>query len=73
MTRATNSQRRITKVTEYSEAKEAGYDDNQIWSVTVHDDWFCYGPPHHYVNHVGHIATKERHDNDTYYEEEGWS
>jgi len=52
------------------EAKEAGYDDNQIWSVVDGDDNFLiYGPPEHYVNHVGHTVTKERHDGNTYYEE----
>ena len=53
----------------WKEAKEAGYDDDQIWSVTVHDECYCYGPPEHYVNHLGHVATKERHDGNTYYEE----
>lgn len=50
-------------------AKDAGFDDDQIWSVTEGDggDTYCYGPPHHYVNHIGHIATNERHDNATYY------
>ena len=54
----------------WQDAKDHGYEDNQIWSVTVHDDTYCYGPPHHYVNHIGHIATKEIHDGKTYYEEE---
>ena len=53
----------------WKDAKNHGFDDNQIWSVTVHDDTYCYGPPEHYVNHIGHIATKERHDGKTYYEE----
>jgi hypothetical protein len=58
----------------WEEARLAGYDDNQIWSVTEGDgddgsEWFTYGPPHHYVNHVGHIATKKRHDGNTYYHE----
>lgn len=52
-------------------AKDAGFDDDQIWSVTAgDDDVWCYGPPHHYVNHIGHIATTERHDNATYYIED---
>jgi hypothetical protein len=51
-------------------AKDAGFDDDQIWSITGGDDnSYTYGPPHHYVNHIGHIATKERHDNATYYVE----
>tara|TARA_R110000796_G_scaffold94595_2_gene199501 strand:+ start:642 stop:878 length:237 start_codon:yes stop_codon:yes gene_type:complete len=48
---------------------EAGYDDNRIWSITECDDTFTYGPPEHYVNHIGHTVTKERHDGNTYYEE----
>lgn len=48
-------------------AKDAGFDDDQIWSVTGGDEGYTYGPPHHYINHIGHIATKERHDGDTYY------
>ena len=58
----------------WQEAKDAGYDDDQIWSVTTAEgddgsEWIITGPPHHYVNHIGHIATLERHDNNTYYEE----
>ena len=53
----------------WQEAKDAGWDDNQIWSVTGEDNTHLYGPPHHYVNHIGHIATEERHDGKTYYEE----
>ena len=49
--------------------KDAGFDDDQIWSITECEDTFSYGPPHHYVNHIGHIATQERHDFETYYEE----
>jgi hypothetical protein len=51
-------------------AKDAGFDDNQIWSVTEAEGTYSYGPPHHYVNHVGHVATNERHDMETYYHEE---
>lgn len=53
----------------WQEASDAGYADDQIWSVCEDDNVWTYGPPHHRVNHVGHIATKERHDGDTYYEE----
>ena len=53
----------------WQEAKDAGFDDNQIWSITECEGTFCYGAPHHYVNHIGHIATNERHDFETYYEE----
>ena len=58
----------------WQEAKDAGYDDDQIWSVTSADgddgsEWLITGPPHHFCNHIGHLATLERHDNNTYYEE----
>ena len=58
----------------WQEAKDAGWDDDQIWSVTSAEgddgsEWIITGPPHHYVNHIGHVATLERHDNNTYYEE----
>lgn len=53
----------------WAEAKAAGYADNQIWSVTECEGTWTYGPPHHYVNHIGHIATQETHDNETYYHE----
>ena len=51
-------------------AQKAGYDDDQIWSVVESDGTYTYGPPHHYVNLIGHIATIERHDGDTYYHDE---
>jgi hypothetical protein len=46
----------------------------KIWSVTSAEgddgsEWIITGPPHHFCNHLGHLATKERHDNNTYYEE----
>jgi hypothetical protein len=58
----------------WQQAKDAGYDDDQIWSITEGEEedgseWWITGPPHHYVNHMGHIATKERHDHNTYYHE----
>lgn len=58
----------------WKEAKDAGWDDDQIWSVTSADgddgsEWIIIGPPHHFCNHLGHLATLERHDNNTYYEE----
>ena len=49
--------------------RETGFPFNQVWSVTECDGTFCYGPAYHYVNLIGFIATKETHDNDTYYEE----
>ena len=55
----------------WADAKKAGFDDDQIWSVTHGDeDVYSYGPPHHYVNLVGFIATNERHDGATYYIED---
>lgn len=51
-------------------AQNAGYRDDHIWSITETDGTFCYGPPHHYINLIGHIATAERHDGNTYYEEQ---
>lgn len=50
--------------------QRAGYDDNQIWSVVESEGSYSYGPPHHIVNLVGYIATKERHDFQTYYHDE---
>ena len=48
-------------------AELRGYSQNQIWSVTECDNEWCYGPPHHWVNLIGYVATEERHDNNTYY------
>ena len=54
----------------WRDASIAGYPDNQIWSVVEDDnDTITYGPPHHYVNVLGYIATAETHDGQTYYEE----
>ena len=55
--------------TSWAAAREAGFQDSQIWSITVHDDTWCFGPPQHWINLVGFVATKEHHDGDTYYEE----
>lgn len=49
------------------EAKQAGYDEDQIWSVTECDGAWCWGPSRHWVNLIGYVATNERHDDDTYY------
>ena len=57
------------------EALDAGFEMDQIWSVTEsgeNDYCHIYGPPHHWVNLLGYTATKERHDNNTYYIED-WS
>jgi hypothetical protein len=57
-------------------AMSSGYDENQIWSVVecgvvddVGNEVFTYGPSHHWVNVIHYVATEERHDGDTYYEE----
>ena len=49
-----------------------GLDEDHIWSVAICDetDTYTYGPCHHFINVLGYIATKEAHDNNTYYEEE---
>ncbi len=59
-----------------TEAMKAGYQESQIWSVAIADgegpngeDAYTYGPSFHYVNVMGYIATKEHHDDETYYEE----
>lgn len=53
------------------EATQAGYADNQIWSVVLDDETNActYGPPRHVVNVIGYVATNERHDHDTYFHE----
>lgn len=51
------------------DAIKAGFNLSQVWSVTETDGVFCYGPPHHFVNVLGFIATEEHHDGNTYYEE----
>lgn len=65
------------------DAKKAGFDDDQIWSVVengeshwvktngAYFEWECltYGPPRHFINVLHYVATNERHDNDTYYED----
>jgi|TARA_R110000851_G_scaffold310594_1_gene470448 hypothetical protein len=50
-------------------ALKEGFDVDQIWSVTEDGNTFVYGPGYHQVNLIGVIATKERHDGHTYYEE----
>lgn len=52
--------------------KETGLNACHIWSVVEADDdqggeWICYGPCHHYINLLGLVATKEKHDCETYY------
>lgn len=52
------------------QAKAAGFDDDQIWSVVECEGSYTYGPSHHWVNLLGFVATHERHDGCTYYHEE---
>lgn len=54
----------------WQQVKDAGFDDDQIWSVVVAEDTWSFGPPHHWVNLMGYVATKERHDGETYYHED---
>ena len=48
------------------EVKALGYSEDQIWSVVCSDEddtsTFVYGPSEHWVNRLGYIATKEKHD-----------
>lgn len=53
-----------------AEAQAAGFDLDQIWSVVETDNVFTYGPSHHVINLIGYIATKEKHDGNTYYTED---
>jgi hypothetical protein len=50
-------------------ATSAGYELDQVWSVTIEDDVFTYGPSHHYINLLGYICTSEKHDSNTYFSE----
>lgn len=52
------------------EAKAAGFEESQIWSVTECEDTFTYGPSRHWVNLLGYVATVEHHDDNTYFFEE---
>lgn len=53
-----------------AEAKAAGFEESQIWSVTECEDTFTYGPSRHWVNLLGYVATVEHHDDNTYFVEE---
>ena len=51
---------------------EIGDFKDQAWSVIEAQgedgsEWIVYGPPHHYVNRLGFVGTKEKHDGETYY------
>ena len=48
----------------WSDVRDAGYDDDQIWCVTCADEhngtWITYDRVMHFINVLGYIATKER-------------
>ena len=55
------------------EVKALGYTEDQIWSVVIADTdegyTYSYGPCEHWIGRLGYVATKEKHDGNTYYEE----
>ena len=55
------------------EVKALGYTEDQIWSVVIADTdegyTYSYGPCEHWIDRLGYVATKEKHDGNTYYEE----
>ena len=55
------------------EMEDLGFTEDQMWSVvcTDHDNGstYTYGPRDHIINLLGYVATKEKHDGDTFYEE----
>ena len=55
------------------EMEDLGFTENQMWSVVCTDfsegSTFTYGPRGHWINLIGYVATNEKHDGDTYYEE----
>jgi len=52
------------------EAMDAGYAENQVWSLIEGETMYVTGPSHHRINVIGYFATKETHDGNTYYQEE---
>ena len=50
--------------------KHTGCSKNQIWSICEENNTFVYGPGYHFINLLGFVVTNEKHDGDTYYEEE---
>jgi diphthamide synthase (EF-2-diphthine--ammonia ligase) len=48
-------------------AMSAGFEVEQIWSITEEDDVQTHGPSHHWINLLGYVCTNERHDGETYY------
>lgn len=56
-----------------NDAMLKGFLQDQIWSVVESgngDHCYIYGPPRHWVNLIGYVATKEKHDDNTYYIED---
>lgn len=60
----------VARFPSIQEASAAGYPRNQIWSVSVCDNTWSYGPAHHTIGIDHYIATAEQHDGNTYYEDE---
>lgn len=53
-----------------AEAIADGWAPDQIWSVAYCGTTTTYGPPHHTLGIDHYLVTEERHDGDTYYEED---
>ena len=55
------------------EVKALGYTEDQIWSVLIAENnegyTYSYGPCDYLLSRLGYVATKEKHDGNTYYEE----
>ena len=55
------------------EVKALGYTEDQIWSVLIAENnegyTYSYGPCDYLLSLLGYVATKEKHDGNTYYEE----
>lgn len=52
------------------EALDAGWDRDQIWSIAYCGTVTTYGPAHHTVGIEYYGVTIERHDGDTYFEDD---
>ena len=57
-----------------TQMQNAGFIQAQMWSVVEANcdngaEYLCYGPVGHYVNLRGYVATAEKHDGNTYYNE----
>lgn len=57
-----------------TQMEHAGFIQAQMWSIVEADaddgaEYLVYGPVHHYVNILGYVATAEKHDGNTYYNE----